>query len=293
MTASRMDFLCVGAAHWDIIGHVEGTVRAGDDVPGRIEPRPGGVALNVALGLAERECAVSLCSVIGDDEAGRSLLHHTEAAGVDCAHIIRIAGCATSHYLAIEDRDGNLIAAVADTALLDAWANGLSDRLRPAIQGTGSLFLDANLPATAISELAELAMQASVEIVANPVSPAKAPRVQGLLSGRHYPTVIANLEEAKVILQNDSRSSEEAAKGLRRAGARAALVTDGPRAVALATENGDVSITPEKLANRFSVTGAGDALLSAFLACPERHSSPKIALEAALHAARDHMTMHR
>ncbi|MEO0625154.1 MAG: PfkB family carbohydrate kinase [Pseudomonadota bacterium] len=74
MTGPVTDFNCVGGAHWDIIGRADGPVRAGDDVPGRIEQRPGGVALNVALGPAERGCAVRLCAVVGDDEAGRSLV---------------------------------------------------------------------------------------------------------------------------------------------------------------------------------------------------------------------------
>lgn len=293
MTAPGTGILCVGAAHWDVVGHAEGFVRIGDDLPGRIEQRPGGVALNVALGLAKRGCTVRMSSVVGDDEAGASLIGIAEAAGIDCAPVIRIADRATSRYLAIEDGGGGLIAAVADTTLLDAAAEELPDRLRPAIQGMGALLLDANLPASVIVRLAAIAIEAGVEVVANPVSPAKAPRLGGLLAGRHGLTIIANLDEVNAMLGQGFRTSVAAALGLRRAGARVALVSDGPRAVALATENGEVSLVPEPLTDRFSVTGAGDALLSAFLACPERHASPKTALKRALRAARDHMTRQR
>ncbi|MEM6943779.1 MAG: PfkB family carbohydrate kinase [Pseudomonadota bacterium] len=293
MTAPRRAILCVGAAHWDVIGHAAGAVRIGDDLPGRIEQRPGGVALNVALGLAKQGCAVRLSSVVGDDEAGSSLISHAKAAGIDCTDVVRIEGLATSRYLAIEDGDGSMIAAVADTTLLDAQAEALPRRLGQAIRGSSALFLEANLPACVMSELAERATEAGAEIVANPVSPAKALRLRGLLARRHRLTIVANIEEARALLREDTRNSEEAATGLRDAGARVALVSDGPRAVALATENGEVALVPEPLTERFSVTGAGDALLSAFLACPERHTAPKNALEKALLAARDHMTMQR
>ncbi|MEM9762782.1 MAG: PfkB family carbohydrate kinase [Pseudomonadota bacterium] len=293
MTALGKGILCVGAAHWDVIARADGPVRIGDDLPGRIEQRPGGVALNVAIGLAKRGRPARLSSVVGDDDAGSSLIGHAEAAGVDCTQVVRIANRVTSRYLAIEDGDGSLIAAIADTALLDQKAEGLPGQLEQAIRNADALLLEANLSASVMSDLARFATAASVEIIANPVSPAKAGRLKGLIAQQHRPTIIGNLQEANAILGVDARNSEEAAIGLRRAGARVALVSDGPRTVALASEKGAVSLVPARLTDRFSVTGAGDALISAFLACPERHASPKIALERALQAAQDHMTMHR
>ena len=45
-------FLCVGAAHWDIIGRTAVPLPPGADVPGRVTRQPGGVAQNVARALA-------------------------------------------------------------------------------------------------------------------------------------------------------------------------------------------------------------------------------------------------
>ncbi|MEM1343410.1 MAG: PfkB family carbohydrate kinase [Pseudomonadota bacterium] len=290
MTARAVDFLCVGAAHWDIVGHAGGPVQIGDDVPGWIEQRPGGVALNVALGLAARGCVVRLSAVVGGDAAGAALIAAIEAAGVGCAPVVRVAEAATSRYLAIEDGAGSLIAAVAHTALLDIHCQAIPDCLGPHLAHTRSLFLEANLSAPVLARLAEDAAAAGVEVVANPVSPAKAPRLRTLLSKRHSPTIIANLEEATAILQIGHRTARDAADGLRRAGAGVALVSDGPRPAALATPSETVVLTPAPLSGRVSVTGAGDALLSAFLACPDRHMAPQAALAKALQAATDHMT---
>ena len=59
--------LCVGAAHWDVIGRASVPLAEGADVPGRIQRRSGGVALNIARGVAVLEGASRLCSVVGDD----------------------------------------------------------------------------------------------------------------------------------------------------------------------------------------------------------------------------------
>ena len=46
--------LCAGAMLWDVIGQASAPMTLGEDVPGRIHQRPGGVALNVALALARQ-----------------------------------------------------------------------------------------------------------------------------------------------------------------------------------------------------------------------------------------------
>ena len=43
--------VCIGSMHWDIIGTSPMSIDTGEDVPGTIVRRPGGVALNVARGL--------------------------------------------------------------------------------------------------------------------------------------------------------------------------------------------------------------------------------------------------
>ena len=44
--------LCVGAAHWDVIGRTPRPLPPGADVPGRVTRQPGGVARNIAEALA-------------------------------------------------------------------------------------------------------------------------------------------------------------------------------------------------------------------------------------------------
>lgn len=281
--------LCIGAAHWDVIGRTGVRLTIGEDVAGKIERRPGGVALNIALGLARRGRAVSLCSVVGEDAAGQSLVQDLEALGVDCTHLLQIATGITGQYIAIEDNRGDLFAAIADASLLEQNEEALARRTGLALGSMKTILLEANLRDGTLQRIARAGRDVGVEIVANPVSPAKAKRLEFLLSGGFAPTIVANLTEANELLDQPFGSSRDAARALNYRSSGTALVTDGPRPATLATNAELITLTPPTPPADVSITGAGDAVLSAFLASPERHNDPGRALQIALDAAADHI----
>ena len=285
MTADGRRFLCVGAAHWDIIARADGPVATGDDLPGRVQRRPGGVALNIAAGLAERGCRVSLAAVIGSDEAGLSLMRYAGQCGIDCSRVRQVEA-PTDTYVAVENRTGELVAAVADANLLDSHAGHLADM---ALDGVTTVVLEGNLPPSVISRIAGSASACGIEIAANPVSPAKATRLAGLLGGAHRPVIIANLAEANVLTGRADRTARDAAQALADAGAAEALVTHGSAEAALFSGGTLFAAEPPRVAGDASVTGAGDALCAAFLASPDRNTDPQSALDDALRAAADKM----
>ena len=289
MTDPGPRVLCIGASHWDVIGQTKTRLTIGDDVAGRIERRLGGVALNVALGLARHGHPVSLLSCVGNDAAGHALINELEATGVDGAHMLRIDGGATGHYIAIEDDRGDLFAAIADAAVLEENSDAIVRQAGRALQSASTVFLEANLATSALEQIAIASRTAGAEIVANPVSPAKAKRLAFLLSGGFSPIFVANLAEANVLLEGSFETTLEAAKALRSQSSGTALVTDGPRPVTLATPGEIITMSTPVLPDTVSVTGAGDALLSAFLASQNRQDRPKAALQFALDAAAEHM----
>lgn len=282
-------FLCVGAAHWDIVGRANTGVQPGDDVPGRIEKRPGGVALNVALGLAAHGCKVNLCAAVGQDDGAKALLQHAMSRGVDCSHVVAVPGAASEAYVAVEDASGKLVAALADATLLENHADAIAAKAKASLRPAATIFLDANLPSDILERIAELARQQKVEVAVNPVSPAKAARLAGVLAGPGPVMIVANLAEANVLTAGAYDDARDAANALRFKGASTALVTNGAEPAALATAKDVVAAEPCKLPPGASVTGAGDALLAAFLAAPNRTSNPQAALEFALQSAAEHM----
>lgn len=282
--------LCVGAAHWDIIGRAEGPVAPGDDVPGQIERRLGGVALNVAIALGRAGHPVGLSAVVGADRRGAALIEHAVSVGVDCTTVATVDGRATDSYLAIESGDGNLVAAIADAGLNAAEADVLFAQASPALNTARDVLIDANLPGELITRLADIASAQDVRVTLNAVSPAKAPRLIPILTHSCRPTIVANLAEAEALTGQSFPTSREAAMALTWKGAGAALVTDGPRTASLGGAVGLVAAAPSPMPEGASVTGAGDALIAGFLSVPDRDREPEVALKTALDDAAHHMT---
>lgn len=289
MKTSRPRILCVGAVHWDMIARSTASLQIGDDLPGTVHRRPGGVAANVALAFAAAGCPTALCSSVGDDAPGQTLIRELQAKGINCARVIRIKGASTGHYLAIEDHHGDLFAAIADAAVLDENPDKIVNQTTLAIQSAETIFMDANLATSALHEIADTASNAGLQIIANPVSPAKAPRLAFLLSGEHDATIVCNLAETNVLLNASHADAEAAAIALQNHVQGTALVTNGAHPVALATPDHVTSQTPPQLTGTTSVTGAGDALLAAFLIAQSRSYAPDAALRFALQAATQHM----
>ena len=200
-----------------------------------------------------------------------------------------LADGATDSYVAIEGPDGGLIAAIADDRLLGAHANALADRAIAMLEGAGSVFLDANLPSAGMARIARHAVARGAEVVVNPVSPAKAPRLKPVLDALKGGAVVCNLAEANALTGQSDRCAGAAAQALIRQGFATALVTAGAEPAALATPEHIAVAHPPTVPPGASVTGAGDALCAAFLAFPDRATNPEGAFNAALLAAADRM----
>lgn len=270
--------VCFGAAHWDILAHCTSGAR-GADVPGTIRSRLGGVALNAALGLAALGLGVSLASAVGEDAEGQTLLAEAAARGVRTEAVLVYPDAATGRYVAIERVDGDLVAAVADVAVLDALdpSHLPLDRLA----GATAWLIDANLPAPVIRALAH--HPARPPLYANAASPAKATRLRPVLD--QLAGLYCNRLEAEAICAVGLNAARAAAEALVGRGARRAVVTDGPLAAADVGPHGVTVLKPLPGPVR-SVTGAGDALMAAHLAAVLRGARPDEALAAGLQAAR-------
>ena len=270
--------ICFGAAHWDVVAQPRPGAR-GRDAPGVARRFAGGVALNVAMGLAGAGLAAMLVSAVGDDDEGRQLAAALTEAGVDASGVLAYAGAPTGRYVAIERADGELVAAVADGRALDAM---LPEHL--ALSGlprADAWFVDANLPPPVIRAIAQAPDRPP--LFADAVSEEKAPRLRDALP--MLDTVYCNRAEAEAVCATGLNAARAAAEALVIRGARRAVVTNGALAAADAGPHGVVSLKPERSVVR-SATGAGDALMAAHIAARLRGARPDEALAAGLAAAR-------
>ncbi len=281
-------FLCVGAAHWDFIGRASLPLELGDDIPGRIERRVGGVAANVAIGLSRLGCRASLGAAIGSDTAGQELLRSLNQASISCDLVASVPGTPTDRYLAIENQAGELVAAVADSACCDQASGQVVDRVILALDRFQFIFLDANLGTEAVAKIAEGAHAKGIGILVNPVSVAKAPSLKQVLQVVPKVTIVANMAEA-IALTGCNADAASGARALVEAGAQSALVTDGPRAAALTTPSQLIVMHVPEPASCHSVTGAGDAVIAGYLSSLVNDEMPEVRLRIAMETAAKHM----
>lgn len=290
MTESRPDILCIGSVLWDIIGRASVHMRAGSDVPGRIERLPGGVAMNIAMTLRRFGLKPAVLTALGRDSQGADLIRAAEVLGIDCTYLYRSDDLPTDRYMAIEGANG-LIAAIADAHSLEAAGDKILAPLADGRLGTedapweGPVALDGNLTEALLSQIARSPLFAKSDLRVAPAIPGKAERLMPLLA-HPSATLYVNLEEAGILCQCCFESAETAAETLLARGAHRVLVTDGGKAAAdgCATAGGVIAAAPPPvLVTR--VTGAGDTFMAAHLVAERQGSTRAEALNRALLAA--------
>ncbi|MEX5728957.1 pseudouridine kinase [Rhodovulum iodosum] len=287
------DTLCLGALGWDTVGHSAASLPVGADVAGRVSCQPGGVALNIARGLARAGRRPALLSAVGDDPEGAALLAACRAMGLDTRHVLHQPGQPTGRYLAIEGPQG-LVAAIADTGALLAAGAAVIAPLTAGPLGSaeapypGPLVIDGNLDAALLARLAREPALARADLRVVAASPAKAGRLAPFLACAHA-TLYLNRAEAAALLAMPLPDAAAAAGALAAAGAARVLVTDGAGPAAALAGGTILTARPHRVrAGR--VTGAGDALVAAHIAAALAGATPQSALAAALAAAADHIT---
>lgn len=289
------DVLCIGSVLWDVIGRPDPRVARrmarGDDLPGRVVRVPGGVALNVAVTLRRFGMRPALLGAVGQDAEGDALIESCRAVGLCTAHLTRMPD-PTDRFVAIEGPEG-VMGAIADARTLEAAGARILDPLadgRLDRPWRGPVALDGNVTEALLREIATSPLLAEADLRVVPASPGKAGRLRAML-GHPRAVLYLNLEEVSILLRRTLADAPDAARALVRAGARRALVTDGPRPAADATAERVLLATPREV-KPVRLLGAGDAFMAAHIAAEARGLGGEEALALAIGAASDHVAGH-
>ncbi|MBB5235883.1 pseudouridine kinase [Deinococcus budaensis] len=273
----------VGGANMDVKARLLGPAVPGTSNPGTASQAPGGVARNVAENLARLGVPAHLIAAVGGDAPGDLLLRETAAAGVDVRSVLRLSG-PTGSYTAVLDESGELLIAVAAMDATDALTPAaLNDRLG-VLRGSAWAVADGNLSAETLTHLLSLCTQVDVPLVFEPVSVPKGARLLPALRGGLAPhTVTPNVAELAALVGRDVPDTPGDLRGavdeLHGLGVQAVWVRRGERGSLLST-GGHVTELPALPAQVCDVTGAGDAMLAAYLAALLAGETPA---EAARH----------
>ncbi|KLU87780.1 IdgA domain-containing protein [Magnaporthiopsis poae ATCC 64411] len=118
--------------------------------PASITQAAGGVGFNVSLAAhrVDRHTTTRLCSVVGDDVAGATLLSILESSGMDTAFIRQLGreyhSSRTAQYVAVNDAEKNLVLAMADMDILSSHSFKSYWRSAIAASRPNWLVVDAN-----------------------------------------------------------------------------------------------------------------------------------------------------
>lgn len=257
--------VCLGGAAVDRVYRLAWPAVAGTSNPATVLGSAGGVARNVAELLARLGTPVSLVSVVGDDEGGRSLLADLAALGVDTAGTLAIAGAATAEYAAVTDPSGDLVIGVAAMGVLDRLDSALVDANADRLRAADWVFADCNAAADGLSALIELRRNAGFRLAVDAVSTPKVTRLPADLGG--IDVLFLNADEARALVgtaEDTTAGPAALAAAVLARGVGAVVLTLGASGALVASSAGTLAV-PAAPATIAEVTGAGDSLIAATL----------------------------
>ena len=248
--------LVVGGVNLDIGAQSAGELRTGDSNPGRVFTSLGGVGRNIAHNMALLGLRTRMITALGDDLYAERITASCAELGIDLSKSLRIPGEATSVYLFIADKNGDMALAVSDMGIYDRLTPQALAERRSTAENARALVLDTNIPAESIAWLCE---NVPVPVFVDPVSAAKAEKLRPVLGKIH--TLKPNRLEAELlsgVAIRDEKSLTAAADALIACGVRRVFITLGSDGV-LAAEGERRCRLPAPKGTVVNTTGCGDA----------------------------------
>ncbi|KAJ8130346.1 hypothetical protein O1611_g3286 [Lasiodiplodia mahajangana] len=188
---SQADILVAGSVAVDLSCDYTGVISLEDPIPqlhtsnpSHISQSIGGVGRNVALAAhrVNKHTKVRLCSMVGRDFAGSTVLASLESCGMDTSCIQRLShdehpGSRTAQYVSVNDANKHLVLAMADMDIFtnrpfsSTWASTIKSA-KPKW-----LVVDANWKDHDIRSWMQAGKQNEAKIAFEPVSKAKSARL--------------------------------------------------------------------------------------------------------------------
>lgn len=254
------NIVVIGGCNLDICGRALSDLRLEDSNRGQISQSPGGVGRNIAENLSRLGQDVSLVSAIGQDKSGDWLLEQCRTSGINMDAVIRHPDFGTSTYLALNDPQGQLVAAVSDMAIIDTLDGPQLSNKQSLLLSAQTLLIEANLSESCIQWLAQLNCQG--KLYADAVSVQKSVRLKPILS--RLSGLKVNRDEAKAITGLANTDDESLVQALLELGVKSVLLSLGAEGVIYASADTRSTHGVFQI-NAVSDTGAGDALFAGFI----------------------------
>jgi len=286
--------IVIGGANADLYGQIAVEQEApADSNPGHISIHAGGVGRNIAENLAHLGAEIEFIGHFGGDDFAMMLERSLTSSGASISLSMRTPRSDSDLYLAIHNKQGELISAVNNMGLVERLPKNFfnAHTIANAITTADLIILDGNLSEEVLDDFFQIYGNNSV-IAVDSVSTVKAGRFISHLSKIDY--LKCNLAEARILvsagnnLSLDSiksiESVEEISQRLMKTGVGTALISNSDAGFIVANGGEFKHFSAPKLAKSYS-SGAGDALFSGFLYAISRGENSYQASLFALKAA--------
>ena len=256
----------VGGTNMDVVARTSAPLVPATSNPGHTRISPGGVGRNIAACLGLLGAPVRLVSAVGDDAFGDEALRVTAACGADVSAVRRVPG-ATGTYTAVLDDRGELVAAVSDMATVDALVLETVHLSDAAL-----VVLDGNLALRQAARVVAAAAEAGVPLAFEPVSVAKAGRLAELVHDLFL--VTPNADEIAALTGRAAVDWRGSVSDLHERGVEHVWLRHGSEGSWMCSRGREPVHLPAVPATVVDVTGAGDAMLAAWVAAWLRGADP-------------------
>lgn len=250
----------IGGVNMDISAALTAPFVPADSVPGQVTLGCGGVARNIAHNLRLMGHEVKFVSIYGSETFGEMCWLECQAIGLDLSLSVRAEGMRSGLYLCVNDQTGDMIAAVADTDIVDQLTPTFLEKRIGEINAGATVVADTNIPVESLQYLIDHCTGAPLFV--DTVSTAKAPRVIRALKRSRTKRLHAlklNLKEAQTVTH--CITAADAASQLIAMGVQQVYITLGGDGVYCSdgTRHEHFPAIPSRIIN---TTGAGDAFMA-------------------------------
>lgn len=256
----------VGAVNVDIMGRSRRSLVAEDSNPGQIKISIGGATHNASENAARLGVPVNFITATGDDYFATLIRTACKRAGLTTEHFVTFPGQASSTYMSVHNRDGEMNIAVSDMNVLQKLSPADLKDKRELLASAAAITFDTGLPQDTIDYLLQT-YSAETAVFADPVSTTYAEKLVGHLAGIH--TLKPNLLEAEVLAAMKIHTFDdlqETASRIINSGVKRVFISLGKNGVYYQDQQGIAKhrrLQPlDEIAN---ATGAGDAFLGGLL----------------------------
>lgn len=259
MKTCSADIIIAGGANVDIKWRAMHKILQGTTTITQKNEHFGGVARNIAEGLARLHMPCRFFSYVGHDENGRHMVEELGRLGVDVSLVQFSKKYPTATYCAVLHPSGELFASFIDSGIYDACGSNELKIIQAAVNKNSLLVLDTDLSGEFLKGLLQSGAQATW------VSVTCVPAVEKIKPILGYIDVLFLNQQEFSALCPAAGSIAQQCSWLHEQGLKNAVITLGAEGVILSQEHQITTLPAHPVAKLVDVTGAGDSLVAGTL----------------------------